>query len=182
MYFLIDPFLSLFLTGILVVVAIIDLRSRKIPNLITFPTIVFGLIYFSITSGWKGFLFSLEGLALGIAIFSIPYLMGVMGAGDVKLMGAVGAIIGPKGVFIAFLYTAIAGGFYALIILVFNINYLKNFIKRSAITIKSFVLTKQFIPIPADESEKKLRLCYGVAIAVGTFSYVLFEFYGINPI
>jgi prepilin peptidase CpaA len=182
MYFLINPFLSLFLTSILVVVAITDLRSQKIPNLITFPTIIFGLIYFSITSGWKGFLFSLEGLALGIAMFSVPYLMGVMGAGGVKLMGAVGAIIGPKGVFVASLFSAVAGGIYALIVLLFNIQYFKNFLIRSAITVKSFALTRQFISVPTEESENKPKLCYGVAIAIGTFSYVLLEIYGINPV
>jgi len=182
MYFALNPFLTTFLSVILVVAAIIDIRVQKIPNIVTFPAMILGLIYYGMTTGWNGLLFSVQGLGLGIAIFFIPYLMGGMGAGDAKLMGAIGAITGPKGVFIAFLYTAIAGGFYALIILLFNIKYLKDFIKRSSITIKSFVLTKQFIPIPADETERKPKLCYGVAIAIGTFSYVLLEYYGYNPI
>jgi prepilin peptidase CpaA len=108
--------------------------------------------------------------------------MGGMGAGDAKLMGAIGAMIGPKGVFVAFLYTAIAGGVYALIILLFNMEYFKDFIKRSSIAIKSFVLTRQFISVPAEKSEKKPKLCYGVAIAIGTFSYILLEYYGYNPV
>ncbi len=57
---------------------------------------------------------STGGLFLGVAFLLPVYLIGGMGAGDVKLMGAVGSILGPQGVFIAFLYSAIAGGLYAL--------------------------------------------------------------------
>jgi len=178
----IDPFLTLILSSILVVAAITDLRTQKIPNLITFSAMFLGLVFYSITNGWNGLLFSFEGLLLGIGLLIIPYLMGGMGAGDAKLMGAIGAMIGPKGVFIAFLYTAIAGGVYALILLMFNMEYFKDFMKRSSITIKSFAFTRQFISVPAEESQKKPKLCYGVAIAVGTFSYVLLGYYGYNPV
>ena len=112
--------------------------------------------------------FTLADIA-GIAFFIIPYLMGGMGAGDAKLVGAIGAIIGPKGVLIASLFTAIAGGVYALIVFLFNTQYFKNFIKRSALTAKTFAYTRHLIPIPVDESIKKPKLCYGVAIAIGTF-------------
>lgn len=182
MYFVDDPFTIILLSSILVIAAIIDIRVQKIPNLITFPTMVLGLIYHSITTGLNGLIFSIEGLVLGIAIFIIPYLMGGMGAGDAKLMGAIGAIIGPKGVLLASLFTAIVGGIYALIILLLNHKYSKSFITRNAMTLKTLALTGQFIPISADESEKKFKLCYGVAIAIGTISYLLLEFYGYNPV
>ena len=108
--------LIVFLSGILIIAVTIDVRVRKIPNLLTFPAMATALAFHSITGGWKGFLFSAEGLALGIALFLIPYIMGGMGAGDAKLMGAIGAIIGPRGVFLASLFTAVAGGIYALIV------------------------------------------------------------------
>jgi prepilin peptidase CpaA len=170
-----DPFLVIALSSILIVAAIIDIRIQKIPNILTFPTMVAGLTYHFVTKGWGGLIFSAEGLTIGIAIFLIPYVMGGMGAGDAKLMGAVGAMTGPKGVFIACLFTAIAGGIYALIVFLFNIQYLKNFIARSSITVKIFALTRNFIPIPSDEFEKKPRLCYGVAIAIGTLFYVFLD-------
>ena len=172
MYLIIDPFLLILLISILIVSAVIDIRVKKIPNLITFPTMVVGLVYYGVTNGWDGLLFSLGGLALGMGIFFILYMMGGMGAGDVKLMGAVGAIIGPKGILLTALFSAIVGGVYALIVLLFNIEYLKDLIKRSFITIKSLVFTKQFILIPADKPEEKPKLCYGVAIAIGTFFYL----------
>ncbi|GAJ01472.1 unnamed protein product [marine sediment metagenome] len=172
MYFVIDPFLFILLISILIVAAVIDIRVKKIPNLITFPTMVFGLVYYGVTNGWDGLLFSLGGLALGMGVFLILYMMGGMGAGDVKLMGAVGAIIGSKGILLTALFSALVGGVYALIVLLFNIEYLKDLIKRSFITIKSFVFTKQFILIPAAKPEEKPKLCYGVAIAIGTFFYL----------
>jgi len=175
-------FLIIFLSSILIIAVTIDIRVRKIPNMLTFPAIVTALTFHSMTGGWKGFIFSAEGLALGIALFLIPYIMGGMGAGDAKLMGAIGATIGPKGVFLASLFTAVAGGIYALVVFLFNMQYFKGFIERSTLTLKVFAFTKNFIPIPADESEKKPRLCYGIAIAAGTFSYVILEAYGYNPI
>ena len=178
----ISLFLIIFLSSILIIAVTIDIRVRKIPNLLTFPAMVTALTFHSVTGGWKGFVFSAEGLAIGIALFLIPYIMGGMGAGDAKLMGAIGAIIGPRGVFLASLFTAVAGGIYALIVFLLNMQYFKGFIERSALTLKVFAFTRNFIPIPADESEKKPRLCYGVAIAAGTFSYLILEGYGYNPI
>ncbi|MBC8458810.1 MAG: prepilin peptidase [Deltaproteobacteria bacterium] len=170
----------MFLAGILVMAAINDLWRQKIPNLLTFPTICVGLCYHSVINGLDGLLFSAGGLALGIGLFILPYFMGGMGAGDAKLMGAVGAIVGAKGVFIAFVFTAIAGGVYAVILLLINWRYSLRFLARHKTTIKTFLRTAQFIPIPSAESEKKPRLCYGVAIAAGTFGYIFSQLWGYN--
>jgi prepilin peptidase CpaA len=167
-----DVFLILLLSAILVVAAVQDLRLQKIPNLLTYPTMVIGLACHGMTSGLDGLLFSAGGLALGTGIFILPYLMGVMGAGDAKLMGAAGAVLGLKGVFIAFLLTAIVGGVYALIVLF--ISHRKGSFPGLATTLKTFVFTGQFIRMPVAENEKKPRLCYGVAIASGTLLYIFF--------
>lgn len=176
----ISSFLIILLSCILIIAATIDIRVRKIPNLLTFPAMIAGLLYHSVTNNWHGLVFSAEGLVLGLGLFLIPYMMGGMGAGDAKLMGAIGAIIGPKGVLMAALFTAVAGGIYALVVLLFNLQYFKGFIERNAIMLKAFAYTRHLIPIPANKSEKKPRLCYGVAIAIGTFSYILMDFYGYN--
>ena len=173
-----ETFLIIFLGSVLIVAAVNDVRFQKIPNLLTFPTMAVAIVCHVVTNGLDGLLFSVGGLALGIAIFILPFLMGGMGAGDAKLMGAVGAILGLRGVFIAFLFTAIVGGVYALIILLINRQYSKGFITRHATTVKTFVLTRCFIPIPGAEDEKKPRLCYGVAIALGTFLYMFLELSG----
>ena len=112
---------------------------------------------------------------MGIAILIVPYLMGGMGAGDAKLMGTVGAVVGAKGVFVSFLFTAIVGGIYALIVLLRNRQYSKGFITRNTTTAKTFLFTGQFIPISDNAEKKKPKLCYGVAIALGTSIYMFFE-------
>jgi prepilin peptidase CpaA len=139
---------------------------------------IVGLSCHTAASSWEGLLFSFSGLVLGTALFIIPYLMGGMGAGDAKLVGAIGAIIGPKGVVIASLFTAVTGGVYALILFLLNTQYLKSFIARSSLTAKTFVLTRYLIPIPGEESQKKPKLCYGVAIAIGTLFYIFLDFSG----
>ena len=160
---------------LLVIAALIDVRARKIPNLLTYQAMAVALSYHCLRDGLDGLIFSGGGLALGTVFFILPYLMGGMGAGDAKLMGAVGAIIGPYGVFVACLLTAIVGGFYSLLTLLSNLQYSRGLITRSAMTLKAFALTKQFIPIPAPEDEKKPKLCYGLAIAIGTILYILLE-------
>jgi prepilin peptidase CpaA len=178
MDFNMDTFLIIILSGVLVVAVIQDLRYQRIPNMLTYPAMVVALAYQSITNGLNGLLFSAGGLALGIAILIVPYLMGGMGAGDAKLMGAVGAVVGAKGVFVAFLFTAIVGGVYALIVLLMNRQYSRGFIARHATTAKTLMFTGQFIPIPDNVGKKKPKLCYGVAIALGTFIYMFLKLSG----
>ncbi|UCF82905.1 MAG: prepilin peptidase [Desulfobacteraceae bacterium] len=152
-----------------------DLRYQRIPNLITYPAMVLAVAYHFVMNGLDGLLFSGGGLGFGIAILIVPYLMGRMGAGDAKLMGTVGAVVGAKGVFVSFLFIAIVGGVYALIVLLMNRQYSKGFIARNATTAKTFVFTGQFIPISDNAEKKKPKLCYGVAIALGTFIYMFLE-------
>ena len=174
----VDLYSVIFLSGILIAAVANDLRCQKIPNLLTYPAMGIALVYHFIMSGPDGLLFSAGGLALGIAVFILPYLMGGMGAGDAKLMGAVGAILGAKGVFIAFLFTAITGGVYALILVLIKRQHFKGFFTKQAATLKTFIYTKQFIPISGDSNEKKPKLCYGIAIALGTLFSVFLEFSG----
>ena len=165
-------FLILLLLSILSISAIIDLRVQRIPNLITFPAVIISLLYHFFTNGIDGLIFSTLGLAAGIGLFIIPYMIGFSGAGDAKLMGAVGAILGSKSTFSAFLIIALVGGVYAIIIILLNKKQFKGFFKKQLITLKLFILTREFIPDPVEENSKKPKLCYGVAIALGTLIYL----------
>lgn len=166
--------LLLFLTAILVIGAVTDIRTHKIPNWLTFSTMIVAVAYHTGMSGLQGFLFGLEGIGVGIAFFIIPYLMGGMGAADAKLMGAVGGLLGPRGAFIAFIFTSIVGGIYALALLTLH-GYLRGAAKRYGRILKTFILTGQYIHIPSPEREKRPRLCYGVAIALGTLLSVFWK-------
>ena len=87
-----------------------DARERKIPNKITFTGILIGLAFNLITGGWTGLLQSIGGMLAGLAIFFLPFVMGGMGAGDVKLMGAIGALMGWQFSLLTALYSALVGG------------------------------------------------------------------------
>lgn len=159
--------LFLFLIIVLIIAALNDISFQKIPNWLTYSTMVGAIVYHTGLKGAEGLLFSLEGVGLGIAILIIPYLMGGMGAGDAKLMGAVGGVLGPHGVFMAFLFTAIVGGIYALVLLAVH-GYLREMAKRYGRMLKAFIFTQKLIYIPSPAREKKPSLFYGLAIASGT--------------
>ena len=157
----------------LIIAVYTDIKDKKLPNYLTFPAMFMGLICHFINDGLSGLFFSIAGLVLGIALLFLPYIIGGMGAGDAKLMGAVGAFLGPKGVFIAFLATSIVGGIYAIGLLAFH-GYLKEALKRYWAILKTFIFTNKFIYIPPSKREQKPKLCYGVAIAIGTIISLAF--------
>src|SRR5688572_20078399 len=100
-----------------VVVALIacvfDLRSRRIPNALTFGAAAGALAFAALTGGFTALGWSVGGWALATAMWIPIYALGGMGAGDVKLMAAIGAWLGPGAVLYAALYSAIAGGIMA---------------------------------------------------------------------
>ena len=156
---------------ILTTAAIYDVKYRKIPNILTLSTMLAGLAYHALLTGFQGFLFSLGGAFLGMALLIVFYLMGKMGAGDVKLMGAVGSILGPAGVFNAFLYTAIVGGIYAIIILLYTGRFADS-MNRMWLALKLTIVTHS--PMAPDEKKTGPALCYGIAIAIGTSLSMVF--------
>lgn len=87
-----------------------DLRSRRIPNWLVLPFLPLGIAVSAWFHGWHGVLQSLEGAAVGVVAFGVLFVMGGMGAGDVKLCAAIGAWIGPGQLFIALVLTGLAGG------------------------------------------------------------------------
>lgn len=170
-----EPIESLLII-VLVVSAAIDLKKQRIPNLLTFPTMLVAMTYHLFTNGMEGFFFSLSGLLLGTALLIIPYLMGGMGGGDAKLMGAVGAVLGVKGVFYAFLLSALAGGIYAILLLIVKRSQFKGFLKIMFVKLQLFILTRKYTI--DDRNPAEPRLCYGLAIAVGSISYLVLELSG----
>jgi len=177
-----DNFLVIgLLISVLVFSAVIDLRTRKIPNIVTYPAMLLAIGYHALASEGAGVYFSLSGLAVGILVLILPYLLGGMGAGDAKLMGTVGVFIGPKNVFIAFIYTAIIGGLYALLLVLMNWRLFRGILERRWATVKNIVLTRHYQPRPADadaDGASAPKLCYGIAIALGTMIHIFLEMNG----
>ncbi len=101
----------------LIVVAVAtatDLKCRRIPNWLVLPFFAAGVGVVTWMHGWHGFGQSLAGSALGLLIYGVLFWVGGMGAGDVKLCAAIGAWIGPQQLFLALIFTALAGGLMAV--------------------------------------------------------------------
>ena len=113
-----------------------DLKERKIPNKITFTGILIGILFNIITGGWMGFMQSILGMFVGLAIFFLPFVMGGMGAGDVKLMGAIGALMGWRFSLVTALYSALVGGVMVLIYLIYT-GKLKDTLKKMILALIS---------------------------------------------
>jgi len=140
---------------------ITDLRSRKIWNAVTLPAMGFGLAANTASDGVSGFAFAGLGLLAGFALLLIPYLLGGMGAGDVKLLAAIGALQGPAFVFYAFLYTAVAGGVIAAAIVTARRDWKR--IAYSLGVLHGSVGSLQVL----DKTEMHHAFPYAVPIAIG---------------
>src|SRR5262245_5110118 len=97
-----------------VVACVTDVRTRKIPNLLTFGAAACGLIFHLVINGFSGLALALAGWAIGIVLFLPFFLLRGMGAGDVKLLAALGAWLGPLQVVWLALFASLAGGVMAL--------------------------------------------------------------------
>jgi prepilin peptidase CpaA len=93
----------------------IDLRTRRIPNVVTMGAAAAAVAFSVATGGLAGGLNAIAGLVVGAALMFVPFALGGMGAGDVKLLGALGAWLGPVDAVWLVLYTGIAGGAIALV-------------------------------------------------------------------
>jgi prepilin peptidase CpaA len=173
-----DYFLIILATVALAVAVIEDLRRQKIPNFVTFPTMALAAAYSSSAYGLEGFLFSIGGLTLGIVFFIVPYIMGGMGAGDVKLMGAAGAIFGPKGIILASIMVFLIGGAYGLLLMLITPGYTSSFLRRQWSTLKTFMLTKQIILAPPSFDENRPVLKFAVPIALGSMGFMYMKVFG----
>jgi prepilin peptidase CpaA len=106
------------LLALLIPAVVFDQREKRIPNGLILSGLILGLVCNFYTSGMPGVLFSLQGLAAGIALLFIPFALRGMGAGDVKLLGVVGAFKGYLFAFHTFIAMALWGGLIAVILLI----------------------------------------------------------------
>jgi len=95
-----------------------DVRTRRIPNRLTFPAAALGVAVAIIGHGSGGMFSSAAGLFVGLAVFFPLFLLRGLGAGDVKLMAALGAWVGTSMIFGVAFYTCLAGGVLALAMVV----------------------------------------------------------------
>jgi prepilin peptidase CpaA len=176
---------NIILIILLFIAAFFDVKEKRIPNWLTFPIILIGLILNIIMNGLNGCLFSFYGFLIGLAVFFIPFALGLMGAGDVKLMAAIGSLMGWKFTVLSSLFSAVAGIIVVFGYLIYKkelFSYFRkyfvaiakailkyiNFSDKNIVgtKLKKFAYSKE-IEIGIKKNEK-LYVPYGLAIALGT--------------
>ena len=158
----VNPLLSLSVLALVLAVAVyIELKERRIPNWLTLPGMGLGLLI-SYTQGNTALWSSLGGLGMGFGFLFIFYVFGGVGGGDVKLMGAAGALMGSTLVKPALFYTAMIGAFIAVLMVIWR----KDFWTRLAWGFHRLAFWRKVSanePAPAGP----VTVPYGVAIAIG---------------
>jgi prepilin peptidase CpaA len=171
----IPPIIVFALLALVLVAAVYDVRYRRIPNWLCGSGMLAGLLLNAVVrQSWAGLWFSFKGLLLGFGLYFLFYLLRAMGAGDVKLMGAVGAMAGMADWFGIFLITAILGGVMALILVLskgrvqktfWNIAFLLNELGHG----RAAYLRREELDV---RSPKAIGLPHGSVIAVGTLFFL----------
>ena len=150
-----------------------DIKYRKIFNAVTLPGMLIAFAYHGMTGGTEGILFSLKGLLLGGGLFLLPFIMGGLGAGDVKLLATVGALKGPHFVLQVFLTTALIGGLITGVILAKEGRLLST-LKRMFLSLFYFLFSKTKMSyLNHRHIEAEGSFPYGLAIALGTLFSIL---------
>jgi len=141
-----------------------DLLRRRIPNALCFAALMLGLGMMSIAGGLIGLLYSAGGVLVGLLTFVPFYLLRGMGAGDVKLMAALGSFFGPAGALLAAAISLVAGGVYAIVIAISKLLRTKSQMGASSPGAES-PTASQLAAVFA--VVRKERFPYSVAIATG---------------
>ena len=154
--------------GGVLVASVVDLRTRRIPNGLTATMAGVGVGFAA--SGVTGVPLwaSMVGFVVGLALMMPGHLLGATGAGDVKLMAAIGAIVGPGAVVQAFLFTAVAGGLLAVAVAIRR-RRLGATLAGTGRLIARAGEARQGIRSASAAS----RFAYGPAIAVGSVAALL---------
>jgi len=166
--------LVLLLFACLSVAVAIDLFVQRIPNWLVATLLLVGGAGHFWSSQWLGLGWSVSGIVIGLLCFTPFYVFGQMGAGDVKFLAAIGAVIGPKLIVISAILAVVLGGAIAVVYITIR-GGLPAMVRRYS-SMMVLLVAKQpaYIP-PAPGEAAGLRFPYALAIACGT-AIALFGF------
>jgi prepilin peptidase CpaA len=168
--------------AIVLVAVIIDWRTTKIPNLLTFPAALVGIIFNLISSGWQGALHSVAGWLIGavvivflaVAPIGPKYSTDKIGMGDAKLIAAVGAFLGPIDVGFVILYFCLCFGLISIVLIARTIPW-----KQVIDAVQVYLITAKEPPTPVDTTRLtaaiKSPIPISIAILAATMLTIAFR-------
>lgn len=162
------------LVSLLLFCSVTDMSTRRIPNAVLLPALMTALFLNSVDRGLAGLIDSVAGLAIGLLMLMPLRVLGQMGAGDIKLLGVVGSILGVWGAVVAGLATMMAGGILAVVYMVWLMN--KPGIFSRMLHLRQRITGKAAAPSDPTtwQNARVAEIPYAVAIAAGTFATLIY--------
>jgi prepilin peptidase CpaA len=168
------PSYQVLLGAVVIIAAVSDIRIRRIPNWLVLTGLVLGLALNVFLFGAAGALSSILGCGAAFLVYFPLFIVRGMGAGDVKLMMAIGCIVGPGNWIAIFFFTSILGGVWAVLLLV-RWGALRQTLANAWFIVGQLAQLKPPYRERSDldvESPKALTLPHGATIAVGTVAFM----------
>ena len=169
-------------TVVAIVAAVIDLRRFRIPNALTFPLCLSGMLFHSLMGGVSGLQYSVGGIVIGIVALLLFYIMGVMGAGDVKLLAACGAWIGAANTVYVFCAAGIVTGIHSLAMLAWqrrlrDVPVIFQVALMQMMTLGRHLAASESVGEVVQQVDRRRYVVpFGVMIAIGLLLVVVKEF------
>jgi prepilin peptidase CpaA len=167
-----DPLGIAMMLSLLVMVtlcAVTDIWRHRIPNIILWPALTLAFIASSLLAGLPGLLDCALGLLFGLAVLFPFYFVGGTSAGDVKLLGVVGAFLGTNGVIIAGVATVIFGGVLGLLFIVWRVIEPILVTQIAQMAHKAEAAEHPMSGTMTHNSSRSAEIPYAPAIACGTY-------------
>ena len=164
MPFLIDIMLLAFVCAC----CAIDLRTRRIPNALSGTAAVLGVALNTLHAGAPGLLWSVAGCALMLSVLLAPFALGGIGGGDVKMMAAVGAFLGPRLAFLGLTAGMIIGGVVMALHLV-RLGRLVEKLAALSAMVRATVVTRSLAGLKVSAADPgAISLPYSLPLGLGT--------------
>jgi len=158
----------MFALGVTLLAGWVDFRTRKIPNWLTVPALLLGIGMHIVVAGWPGAKTSLEGAGLALVLLLPLVLLRGLGAGDWKLMGAVGAFLGPVMFLFVLVGSLLVSGLMAIVAML-RAQRVGETLRNMWILVRGFFsFGLRVNPKISLDNSTLLKVPFGVAVAVST--------------
>ena len=170
----VPPIIQILLALIVLTAGVYDIRWRRIPNWATLAGVVFGVGLNTFLYETGGLWLSLKGMGLALLVYFPLYAIRAMGAGDAKLMAAVGSLVGPMNWLGIFLLSAVLGGVFGLLLILTTGRTRKTFanvgfLVRQLAFFRAPYMEKEELDV---RNPKAVGLPHGAVIALGSLAWM----------